>query len=468
MISKATFTLDNQDKRFSPENSASPIYPRVRPDRVVTIDAIPDPTTDLEYDDANTDYDAAAVNYNVVTPASLFLGLTEDPVYQPGREQRSVAITALGLMAMLKNVVISTPLYQNIRTDEAVGHVLDLAGIGWNADDRVIATGDTTMAWWWLDNVPAWDALMQLLETEGTGAAIYESGGIFHFENRLYRSTNSRSTTSQATFTGHGGLAFMNMEYRHSMMDVYNDIRMTIANRIAQATAKIWQFGSVLTLAGSETRTIIVKLNDPIQAVTDCTDTTDYVVTAGSLESVTTTLLSATAVSIVFKATSSGATVAGPASATTGPQLRGQSVTVQSEQEIVVSASGEVWARRTQTLDLGEAGARAEISSSTALSLCNAAANYYSEPRPVIHFEAANVSGAMLDQILLREISDRITVQEGANGFNGDVWIESIQHSVDWSDQIHRWVVMGAKALDFTTSPGLWDIDTWDDAEWGE
>lgn len=134
----------------------------------------------------------------------------------------------------------------------------------------------------------------------------------------------------------------------------------------------------------------------------------------------------------------------------------------------MVSASGEVWARRTQTLDLGEAGARAEISASTALSLCNAAANYYSEPRPVIHFEAANVSGAMLDQILLREISDRITVQEGANGFNGDVWIESIQHSVDWSDQIHRWVVMGAKALDFTTSPGLWDIDTWDDAEWGE
>lgn len=468
MIARASFTLDNRDKRFSPENAASPIYPRVRPDRVVTVDALPDPLTDLDYDDANTDYDDANVNYNVLNQASLFMGLTEDPVYQPGRDQQSVAITSFGMMTLLKNVIISTPLYANLRTDEAVGYILDLAGAGWDADNRAISTGDTTMLWWWLDNVTAWDALMQLLETEGTGAAIYESGGVFHFENRNYRSVVGRSTTSQATFTATTGtLPFIHLDYRHAMMDVFNDVRMTITNRVAQASAAVWRLGSVLTLAASESRTIIIKLNDPVQNTVNCTDTTDYVVTAGSLESVTTTVLSATSISVTFKATSSGATVKGPASADTGPQVRAQAVTVQSSEEIVVSASGEVWAKRTNTLDLSQAGARAELSPATALAVCTVAANYYSEPRPVVHFDAANISPAMLDQILTRQISDRITVQEGANGFNGDVWIEAVTHEIDWSNQLHRWGVSAAKALDFTTSPGLWDVDVWDDAEWG-
>lgn len=465
MIPSADFTLGNVNKRYSAENAGGPLYQFILPDRRVRIAMLPG--VDLAYDDPLYDYDDPEAFYDAQPTVYLFKGLSEEPVYQPDREQQSVAIRVLGSMAALRGVTISTQLYTAIRTDTAIGHILD--AVSWPAADRVISVGDTTMDWWWADNQDAWSALMDLLETEGTGASLYEDGqGRIVFENRNYRQTASRSTASQVTFEVGTDLGFTNFGYAHGMRDVYNDVYMTIKRRAALSSAKVWEYGSSLTLAPSELRTVIAKSGgDPWQSVQNVTVTTDYVVSAGSLVSVTTTVLTATSVAITFVAGGGGATLLGPASATTGIQLRAAEVTVTSEELVRQTVAIGTFVTRAQSLDLTQEGARAEISKASAQALADAAAEYYREARPTVSIEIVNVTADQLEQILTREVSDRITINEGPNGFMGDIWIEQITHVVTIGGRLHRCGIVGSKALDFTASPATWDAGLWNSGNWG-
>lgn len=469
MVSSASFTLGNTSKRYSAENAGSDIYQFTGPDRPTRISI--QPGLDLDYDDATIDYDEVDLFWDAQPTVNIFKGLSEEPEEHPSRDERNVTIGALGSMANLRGVKVSTLLHSAIRTDEAIDIVLDAAL--WPAADRVLSVGDVTMEWWWLDQEDAWDALVSLVETEGSGASLYEDGqGRVVFENRNYRSTEVRSTSSQGTYlttSAGGGIPFVNYSYKQNMRDVFNDVRMTIKRRVAQPTAKIWEYGEPLVLGPSELRTVFAHGSDPWSSVEVVTNVTDYVVSAGGLLSVTTNASGATANTavITFVATAAGATILGPGSATSGFQIRGNAVTVVSEETVYQDATFSIGVTRVRSMNLADEGARQEISKPTAIALANAAAEYYREARPTISIEFVNASAAILEQMLAREISDRITIHAGANEFQGDIWIEQINFGISIGGRLTRMGIIGSKAQSFTASPALWDSGLWDTGTWG-
>lgn len=473
MVASADVTLDNRDHRYTSENAGSDLYPYVLPDRPLRIGV--SSGTDLAYEAAIA-YNADATYYQGVGILPLFTGLTEEPQESHAiTSERHVQFRALGRMALLKGAVISTPLYSSIRTDTAIGHVLDAAG--WSAADRVLSIGDTTINFWWVDNQDAWTALMELLETEGAGASIYEDGnGKIHFENRLYRASQTRSTTAQATFdtvpsTSNAG--FTNIAYTQNAREIYNDVFMTVRIRFIWIGVKVWHFGETMTLGGGETRTIIAHLDNPIDAVTTPTVTTDYVVTSGSLSSYTATLLNANTVVLTFIAGGGGVVLDAPASATTGPQLRANELRESYEERAEQTAApSPLFANRQRSLNLNEVGARAEISQPTAQALCDAAAAYYGEGRPTVSFEIVNRDSTRLDQIIQREISDRVHVDAGANEFAGDAWIEQLNYQITTGGRVARCGIVASRASSgtgggYVENPALWDMDGWDEGLWG-
>lgn len=75
-------------------------------------------------------------------------------------------------LSMLRNQKVSTRLYRNVRTDEAVQRVLDTAR--WPPNKRIIGAGMVTLSWFWADKENAVDALARIVKTEGGTASVYE------------------------------------------------------------------------------------------------------------------------------------------------------------------------------------------------------------------------------------------------------------------------------------------------------
>lgn len=486
MVASGTVTLDNQTGRYSPERPDSPIYQLADlPDRPVILDMLMG--TDVDVDSATIGIDDIDTYIDGTARVRLLTGITEEPEQHPSRSERAVQYSLLGSMAKLRGRSISTStLSLNIRTDEAIAIVLNLAG--WPAADRVLSVGDTTLLYWWLDEKDAWNALAELLESEGAGAALYEdTNGRVIFQNRNYRSTAARSSSAQALFRdkssaadvdiddpdvliddvdtlidGGGTLAFVNFGYGSNRRDVYNEVSHTVNRRVVQSSAAVWNYGTSLVLAASEVKTIFAHSSsgDPWSSISGVTVTTDYVVSAGSLTSVVTTQISATVVAITFTAGGGGATVLGPASATTGPQLRATAVPVVSTERIVQTASGSTLLTTTHSLNLGDAGASKEMTAASGQSLVNAAAVYYRNPRAIVSIELVNSSWELLDQIGQLEVSDRIAIIEEQTGTASDFWVEQIRHQVDSGGIVHRCQLTCAKTLD-TFPPALWDSGLW-------
>lgn len=446
MVPAGQFVLGNTSRDYSAENPSSPIYGYVAPDRPVRVSMLRDgsPVT------------------------RLLTGLIDEPEQLPSITEQSVLIRVFGKTALLRGQSISTPLYSQIRTDEAIGYVLD--AVGWPALDRVISTGDTILEWWWLDEEDAFDALLALVETEGTGASLYEDGaGLLHFESRNYRNMADRSRDSQCTFAEQSSgsdIGYVNFNYVAMMREIYNTVTLTRKHREAQPSAAVWTHGKPLSLSANESRTVFATGSDPWDDVQNVTVTTDYVVQVGSISSVTTSVVSATKVALTFVAGSSGATLLGPANDTSGPQLRAQAVTVVEEVLESKTSVGSVVVR-PRTLSLTDK-VRQEVSYGFADAIITAALNFYNEARPAISIEIINATAEHLDQILDREVSDRVTIVEPVTGVDRDIHIEQINHQVLRGGLEHRCAIIGSAAPD-VADPALWGDTTyggWGDGNW--
>lgn len=471
MIDSADVTLGNQDQRYTAANAGSPLYPFVAPDRPMR--ATMSVGTDATYEAALT-YNDSSTYYNGIGSWPIFTGLTEEP--QETRTlagERHVQFRALGKMSLLKDVLVSTDLRDDIRTDEAIGEVLDAAG--WPTADRVISVGDTTMNWWWLYQTDAWSALMTLLETEGAGASLYEDGrGLIHFENRNYRVINTRATVVQQTFDtepAETNPGFVSYQYSHNIRDIYNDVSMPTIVSALIGFPMVWEYGETLTLGASQSLTLHIVTTDPMIEVEVPTVTTDYVVTSGSLSVFTATRYKANVIDIVITAGGGGVVLDGPGGSTRGPQVRAASLfTSYQELAAQTAAPVSIYTNRNRALDLNEAGVWPYISQPTAQALCDAAANYYSEGRPTISIVVMNRDAVRMNQMLQRDISDRIAIDAGANEFVGECWIEQLNYEIKDGGRVARLEMVTSRASlgpGYVESPALWDSGAWDEDVWG-
>jgi hypothetical protein len=479
MISAAAYELNNRAQTYSAEFPGSPIYGLMLPGRRTEIRA---QFGDVAYE-ADDEYDSLLPYSGDAFP--IFTGLIDEPTQHPEHARRSVGIVAYGTMSRLRRNV-STELYESIAIGTAIGYLLDAAG--WPAADRDIDAGQTTLLYWWLADEDALAAAIALTTTEGAGAALYEDGsGVIHFEDRAHRSTETRSTTSQAIYydtsigseplyeeladydtdefyNGASGLHHVApLTYAPGFRDIVNSVSLEVTQRTVAALGVVWTYGAALTLGASETKVITAKLSSaPAKAIV-CTNGVDVTVSAGAISSATINRTSGQIVAITLVAGAGGATV-------NLLQLRGQSCAVSATIAVTNSTdtSDSQTAYGVRPLPSG-ATMLTDISVPAAESLADAIVERYQQPLAAVEMALVNVNGEHLVEILTRRVSDRITIVESQTGLNNDFWVERISHEIAMAGRRHVAVLGCSKAALSADAVFGWDAaeSVFDTATWG-
>jgi hypothetical protein len=254
-------TLHNLDKDYSPLYASSPLFGNLEPGKLVRWTRAGATLVDEELllEDADEflleDGDELLLEEGAGNLPVISTCILDDLPQYPS--DKKVGLPALGTFSRLAGKNISTAVYQDITTSEALDILLDTAG--WPTTERAIDTGSKTLAWWVLDDQDAFAAMVALYLTEGPAASVYESReGHFVFENNTSRSTITRSTVAQHTFTD-DAMPLIGVEYNPNFKSVIAACVLTIVERQAQAKQEVWNYGGTLTLGNNEVKRIEVR-----------------------------------------------------------------------------------------------------------------------------------------------------------------------------------------------------------------
>jgi hypothetical protein len=374
---------------------------------------------------------------------------------------RRVRLSTLGLLGKLIGQRVSVPVSPLFRTDNAISALLD--EVGWPADQRRIEIASATFLYWWCDDRSPWDAMVEVLASEGPGAAIYidPETDIFHFEGRNYRTTETRSTDSQATFYGENasGLYYTALTYEPGFDQIVNRATVLTRRRTVGTLQSVWEYGDTLTIPPSETRTLIARPSTPFTDPVTPVDVTDFTTTAGSASAIIESSSGFSAI-IVFGAGVGGATL-------DDIQLRAYPLTVESETTVPnsVDASASIATFGEQTYQVP---GWPEIEPAEAEAVANTWVTRYQEQRPSISITVRNADDAHVEHMLQRQVGDRITIVDANTGLNNDVWIETKRLSMSGTGGAVLSCVFGCEPATSLTG-AIWDTSEWDDATavWG-
>ncbi|MCY4110304.1 MAG: hypothetical protein OXG11_14930 [Chloroflexi bacterium] len=395
----------------------------------------------------------------------LWSGNLERPAQHPEQERRSTELTALGVAARLRGVKVSTALHENIRVDEAMGHVLDAAG--WPASARSLAAARTTLEWFWADEEEAWDLLLSLYYTEGPGAMLFEGrGGEIVFRNRHQALTLTASNTAQTTLrsTGASPRIAGGFEHDYGVEHIINDASVKVARRSAKPLETVWSVGETLELAPNETRKLNARFGSggssggPFKDAIAPVEGTDYDLAAGSLASASLDRASGAWVELTLTAGPDGATVtapfdrlrAGPSSTLDGDPstslrtgeseesdeglgLRARPVTVDSETLVTSRAdAADSIARHGRRTLPSEYAMRPEIARNAAQDLADAIVAFYKTGREMVEAPLMNSDAVTESAQLERDLGDRIRIDAESGNYDveQDFRILGITHEI--------------------------------------
>jgi hypothetical protein len=222
----ANITLKNATGKYSSLNSASPLYGLILPLRKVKITAT--------YLGATT---------------TQWLGFLDNIMPTPSAQKDHTAkLRATGPLATLAMFTCDVVAMQvNITTGAAINMVLDAAGFP--AGLRVIDTGQTTMARWWVaKGSSVLDTLREIEATE-CGFLCESKDGKIVFEDRAHRLAH----TSQATYTntiGAGNINYQSITQEDPTLNIYNVIKASVRVYDYGGTETLWELaGAALAIA---------------------------------------------------------------------------------------------------------------------------------------------------------------------------------------------------------------------------
>ena len=459
------YELHNESGQYSLENPGGIAYQLLLPGRPTRVTAYQGQTRDY---DSDVEYDADVFYDGGLGPYTIASGAIDDISQTTDLGHQRVSLANLGTLGVLLHQNVTVAVQASIRTDQAIELLLDEAG--WPAGLRDISVGDTTLAYWWCDERRPWDAILELLASEGPCQFYQDRDGIVHFENRNYRAITTRAMDSQASFADvdDGGLWFTGLSYDPGFKSLYNRATYSTRRRaLAGSPSVIWSYGTTLSLSANQSITLIVKPTAPFQSAITPASGTDYTVSAGSLSSVT---LSATSGLVAFLTLTAGA---GGATAT-GLQLRAQPLTVVSETVVqnsidtsdsIAKYSPIPGANVPRTLSVQ---GWPEIEPIGAQAVCDAWVSRYQEQHPQVSILVRNADAEHLVQILERQVSDRITLTEANTGLSADVWVETKQTRISGAGGRTIECVLGCELTSVLTG-AIWDVSEWSDpaAVWG-
>ena len=410
-VGQATITLKNADNLYSPSYTAGNLYLSLLPKRPIR----------MLYTDGTTIY-------------NLFYGFLEEIIPHPHLTEQDCIITAVDGLDFLSRHDLSTALYKDTLTGTIHNYILTDAG--WSATMRTLDAGQDTVPYWYGQDIKARFAQEEIDDSE-QGFSYINGSGYFCFEDRHHRSTITHQT-SQATFDD----TMANITYSLNPRHIYNIIKAKVTPWELQTIQELWRLeeepiipaGATLTWWGDASysgKSVFVD------AWTTPVKTTDYQAWTGSGGTGTDMSASLTIVTTKFAKTiklqiTNGATI---------PlylyllKARG---TFYDDQTRVVrktedSTSQTAYQKRTLEID-----GKYLTSADKAQDFCNYAISKYKNPRAEISLGLVNQDNATLNQILSREISDRITITNTKLGLTAkDYFIDYIEEDISLSRKWH-------------------------------
>lgn len=388
---RAAFELNNQSRDYSPDNEDSPLFGLIEPGRPVWARTV-----------------LAATTY------TLFRGHLDDFEIKPEPQERSVSVTALDPLAKLRDVKISTALYQGIRTGEAVDLILDQ--VGWPSADRDIDNGATIIPWWWEEGTDAFDALIKVINSEGPGAFVHaDPDGKIVFRDRHHRLTRAVSKNAQATFADEGDEPLISKPYTYDAgwKEIINSVSFDVPVRAPEGVrTAVWESEQIHSLADAESLTIRAQANEPfIDAQLEFTLQTG---------TVSHSLARTSGQAIAFTITGVGAALVSSLRVTAYP------VPVQRTEQILVEDSGSITAhgRRSYTPEVPWVGVH------DARAVADLIIAQRAQRAPIVKFAVRGSNNSRLYQQFARDLSDRIHIREHQTAQDHDFYIEQIEHVI--------------------------------------
>lgn len=420
---EAAFTLDNQSRDYSPENTSSPLTGKVSPGRPVLIQA---------------------VSAGVTT--TLYRGNLDDFELAPDRGDRSVSVRCLDALGRLRGVEVSTVLHTGIRTGDAVGVILD--AMSWPDTLRDVDPGATLMPYWWLSQTDAYDALMDLVASEGVPALVtIASDGTFIYRDRHHRAIEAASLTSQATWRSSGIEPVMSgpTGYDHGWKEIVNSVTVDVPiRRAASEVTQVWSSDGQITVDDGETVTVIAQIGDALAQAITPVEGTDYTAVDGSVD---VSLGRSTGQIIPIRITGVGA-----AAVIDALQLRGRTLDTVTTVQVTVEDAGSISAYGRRKPADGQQPVWAGIHDARAVG--EILVGRRAERLPTITTTmAASANTTRLGQALTRDLSDRVHVTEAHTGLDADCFIERTTHNIGQGGTEHLVTFAVEKAPTETATP---------------
>ena len=204
-------TLQNQDGRFDPTNTAGPYYPNVLPMRRIRVLA-----------------QWNSVTYNV------FHGYVEDwPLSFPNDGKNAlVHVRAVDALAILPLFDLGGQSYASEVSSVRGSAVFTTCGFG--TADMSISAGQSTLVASGTITVGN-DALAHLLDVQASenGLVFADTGGTLVFQDRHFRPKN-RSTSSGTIGTGSGLIGYRDIRTSYGVSDLWNAVTVTASGGTAE------------------------------------------------------------------------------------------------------------------------------------------------------------------------------------------------------------------------------------------
>jgi len=400
-----SLTLDNQDRRYTPNNPTSPLYGYLGPGKPFLFYA---------------EYGGKRFN--------LFQGFVDDYTIDPTPMNKSVGVSVLDLLGQMSQITLSTKLRKGKRTGELINYVLD--EIGWDPEKRDIDQGASVVRYWWVEGGDALQAIIDIVNSEGLPAITYvDEQGNFVFRDRHHRLIDSRSTAIQASIYGDGnepGMSADNFSYDIGWKDLINSFDLTISERAPSSTlVNVYQSTDTFTVAAGQTYLIKVSGSDPFFGAVAPQLTTDYTLVSGDA-TVTLSRTSGAATNIQIYSLG-GATI-------TGMNLRAYSVPVAQTIKVTGQddASIQTYGVKSYTDSMPWASAN------DAYDIMWIYLGHRSDRLPVITYELNNDNNTRMTTLLGTRLSDRVHLVEPETYTNGDYFVEQIQHTISEAGLYHK------------------------------
>jgi len=424
-------TLTNISGDYSSFNTSSPLYGYVLPGRPVRLTATSDAQT------------------RVVLWQGYLSRIT--PVAHTGGDSTAL-LEAHGPLKQVNLDQIAVAMVTDQRTDQVIDDILDAAGWGAGSDYRSLDEGQTTISRYWADRTYTVPALQEIEATEG-GFIRESKNGKIVFDDRHHRLSGA-ALVSQATFSDASGadLPYTGIVQDDFLPHIFNIFSTDVQGYTTASLAVLWTLSETGNnsplISPGVTRTFIARYPTPssandargVDAWTTTAATTDVLGNSaadGSGDNVTGDL----GISVTKSSETMQIAVTNNGSVTayiTKLQARGTAITaddpatIREEDADSKTAFGQrTWPSRTKFIP----------NTTEALDWARFNLGIYKDPTPTLKLSyIANRDQTSLDEMITRDISDRITVVANNNanlGLSGGFFVESISHNIS-ADRTHK------------------------------